>query len=442
MLKELSERQLDDDVALAHMLSVTAQPLPPLNDTVAFGACFNRFADARVVLLGEATHGSSEFYRARDAITRMLIEQHGFRIVALEADWPDAAHLDSWVRGRPLAANARAAFARFPSWMWRNAEMREFTEWLRSYNAALPYEERTAMRGLDIYSLGASTEAVLGYLNTNDPSAADAARRRYGCLSPWHAEPEDYGRAVLFGAQDPCEEAVIKQLQSLLDSRLQHVSDDPEALFDATQNARVVRSAEQYYRLMYRSGTESWNLRDRHMFETLRILLERGGPQSKAVVWAHNSHIGNAAATEMGWQGEFNVGELCRTAFGAEATLIGFGTDRGRVAAATDWDGPMELKAVRPALHGSHEALFRHAGLGRALLDLRGPEVRTGLAEPRLERAIGVIYRPETERRSHYFQAVLPEQFDGFVWFAETSPVTPLAPAELPWETGFASRSG
>ncbi|SDD62874.1 erythromycin esterase family protein [Belnapia rosea] len=407
-------------------LAAAAEPLPPIEDA-GFGACIDRFAAARVVLLGEATHGSSEFYRARAAITRRLIERHGFTIVAVEADWPDAAQLDRWVRDRPGPPADGAPFARFPSWMWRNAEMRDFATWLRAHNAALPPEGRVAFRGLDIYSLSGSIEGVLAYLDQHDPEAARAARRRYGCLSPWQAEPEDYGRAVLFSDRDPCEAAVLAQLNALLEERLGR--DDPEALFDARQNARVVRSAEQYYRLMYRSGTESWNLRDRHMFETLRALLDHGGPGAKAVVWAHNSHIGNAAATEMGWQGEFNIGELCRTAFGTEAALIGFGTDRGTVAAADDWGGPMRVKAVRPALAGSHEALLREAGLpARALLDLRATALREALHEPRLERAIGVIYRPETERRSHYFNAVLPDQFDAFLWFAETSAVTPLAP--------------
>jgi erythromycin esterase-like protein len=410
----------------AEALLQAAEPLPPPEDA-GFGACIDRFAAARVVLLGEATHGSSEFYRARAAITRRLIERHGFTIVAVEADWPDAAQLDRWVRDLPAPPADDMPFARFPSWMWRNAEVRDFATWLRAHNTGLPPERRTAFRGLDIYSLGGSIEAVLAYLDQHDREAARAARRRYGCLSPWQAEPEDYGRAVLFSGRDPCEAAVLAQLDALLKGRLGR--DDPEALFDAQQNARVVRSAEQYYRLMYRSGTESWNLRDRHMFETLRALLDRGGPGAKAVVWAHNSHIGNAAATEMGWQGEFNIGELCRTAFGAEAALIGFGTDHGTVAAADDWGGPMRVKPVRPALPGSHEARMREAGLpARALLDLREPGLREALHEPRLERAIGVIYRPETERRSHYFEAVLPDQFDGFLWFAETSAVKPLAP--------------
>jgi erythromycin esterase-like protein len=420
----------DGGVDLPRLLAAAAEPLPPCDEVEAFGARFDRYGEARVVLLGEATHGTSEFYRARAAITRRLVERHGFTIVALEADWPDAAQLDRWVRDRPAAAPADGpAFARFPTWMWRNIEMREFVAWLRARNAALPTASRVAVRGLDIYSLGASIESVLAYLDTNDPEAARAARRRYGCLTPWHAEPADYGRAVLFGAREPCEEAAVVQLRELLEKRLRPVADDPEAWFDAAQNARVVRSAEQYYRLMYRSGTESWNLRDRHMFDTLRALLDRGGPSAKAVVWAHNSHIGNAAATAMGWEGEFNIGELCRTAFGAEAALIGFGTDRGTVAAASDWSGPAEVMRVRPALGGSHEALFRESGSTRALLDLREQEVRAALARPRLERAIGVIYRPETERQSHYFEALLPEQFDAFAWFAETAAVTPLAGA-------------
>ncbi|WP_043359554.1 erythromycin esterase family protein [Belnapia sp. F-4-1] len=409
----------------AEALRAAAAPLPPLEDA-GFGACIDGFAAARVVLLGEATHGSSEFYRARAAITRRLVERHGFTIVAVEADWPDAAQLDRWVRDLPAPPADGPAFARFPSWMWRNAEVRDFAAWLRRHNTGLAPEARVAFRGLDIYSLGGSIEAVLAYLDLHDPEAARAARRRYGCLSPWQAEPEDYGRAILFSDRDPCEPAVLAQLNALLEERLGR--DDPEALFDAQQNAHVVRAAEQYYRLMYRSGTESWNLRDRHMFETLRVLLDHGGPGAKAVVWAHNSHIGNAAATEMGWQGEFNIGELCRTAFGAEAALIGFGTDRGTVAAADDWGGPMRVKPVRPALSGSHEARMREAGLPpRALLDLRQPRLREALREPRLERAIGVIYRPETERRSHYFQAVLPDQFDGFLWFEETSAVQPLS---------------
>jgi erythromycin esterase-like protein len=273
---------------------------------------------------------------------------------------------------------------------------------------------------------------VLNYLDKADPEAAREARRRYGCLTPWQDDPARYGRAVLRG-KETCEKEVVAQLEALLTSRLGRAVRDGEAFFDAAQNARIVRAAEQYYRIMYEGSRESWNLRDRHMFDTLQHLLD-ARPNAKAIVWAHNSHIGNAAATEMGWSGEFNIGELCRTAFGHDAVLLGFGTDRGRVAAADTWDGPMQIKEIRPAREDSYERVFREAGAPCALADWRRPDradLREALAVPRLERAIGVIYRPETERRSHYFEAVLPDQFDAFVWFEETRPVTPL-PAGRP----------
>ena len=414
---------------LAVRIRGACEHLPAPERADAFGAFFDRFGGARVVLLGEATHGTSEFYRARAAITRRLIEQHGFDIVAVEADWPDAARIDRYVRHRDPEPSREEAFARFPTWMWRNAEVLEFVDWLRRHNEALPPERRTEFRGLDVYSLGSSIRAVLGYLDQVDPEGAKAARRRYGCLTPWQADPAEYGRAVLYGGEDPCEEEAVKTLRELLDKRLDYLRRDGEAFFDAVQNARIVRAAEQYYRIMYRGSTESWNLRDRHMFDTLSNLLQARGPEAKAVVWAHNSHIGNAAATAMGWQGEFNIGELCRTAYGDDAALIGFGTDRGTVAAASDWDGPMEIKRVLPSRPDSYERVFRQTGIARSLTDLRladRAELRELLSRPRLERAIGVIYRPETEFYSHYFEAVLPDQFDAYVWFEETKAVTPL----------------
>jgi erythromycin esterase-like protein len=274
---------------------------------------------------------------------------------------------------------------------------------------------------------------VLHYLDEVDPNAAAAARRRYSCLTPWQDEPADYGRAVLYGRKDPCEDKAVEQLNELMERRLEYLRQDGEAFFDAAQNARIARAAERYYRLMYRGAAESWNLRDRHMFDTLQALLRAGGEDgshgAKAVVWAHNSHIGSAAATAMGWQGEFNIGELCRTAYRKDAVLIGFGTDRGTVAAADDWGGDMRVKTVLTARPDSWEFAFRKAGFARSLTDWRRRdrhELVEALREPRLERAIGVVYRPQTERASHYFEAVLAEQFDAFVWFEETRAVSPL----------------
>jgi erythromycin esterase-like protein len=429
-VSDLTRRfKLSDTAKAAGVVRSFSEALPAIADVDAFGAPFDRFAEAKVVLLGEASHGTSEFYRGRAAITRRLIERHGFSVVAVEADWPDAARIDAYVRHRRSKPSKDEAFARFPTWMWRNVEMHDFIAWLRIHNERLPPERRAEFRGLDVYSLNASINAVLGYLDKVDPDAAKDARGRYGCLSPWQSDPARYGRAVLTGRKKPCEQALLDQLQDLLDRRFEYDGGDDEAFFDAVQNARIVRAAEHYYRIMYEGSTESWNLRDRHMFDTLQAVLDRRGPGAKAVVWAHNSHIGNAAATAMGWQGEFNIGELCRTAYRDGAVLIGFGTDRGTVAAASDWDAPMEIKSVRPSRPDSHERVFLETGVPCSLTEWRSEgrrELREILAEPRLERAIGVVYRPETERYSHYFEAVLAEQFDAFVWFEETSALTPL----------------
>lgn len=421
-----------DQHAVVTALRETGEDLPAPEQADAFGVFFDRYGGADVVLLGEATHGSSEFYRARAAVTRHLIRNHGFNIVAVEADWPDAARIDRYVRHGAPETPRRAAFARFPSWMWRNREVLDFADWLRAENERRPASERVEFRGLDIYSLSNSIAAVLNYLDRVDSQAARTARRRYGCLTPWQDEPASYGHFALMGGET-CERDVCEQLMTLLHRRLEYAAHDGEPFFDAAQNARIVRAAEQYYRVMYQGSRESWNLRDRHMFDTLQRLMEHR-PRGKAVVWAHNSHIGNAAATSMGWEGEFNIGELCRTAHGPAMVSIGFGTDRGTVAAASDWDSPMEIMDVKPARPDSYEYLFRHAGRMRALVDWRGParrELRDLLAKPRLERAIGVVYRPDTELLSHYFRAVLSEQFDAFVWFENTRAVTPLAPGQM-----------
>lgn len=427
-LRNLSPREMQ----VASILHASGEDLPPPEQEEAFGALFDRYGDADVVLLGEASHGSHEFYQARAAISRHLIRYHGFNIVAVEADWPDGACIDGYVRHAiKSAVDCHQSFARFPSWMWRNQEVLGFVEWLRSHNEHRAPKERVEFRGLDIYSLSASIAAVLTYLDRVDPVAARAARERYGCLTPWQQDPAAYGQFTVAGG-DTCEREARDQLTALLVRRLEYARRDGNAFFDAAQNARIVRAAERYYRIMYQGARESWNLRDRHMFDTLQRLMELR-PKAKAIVWAHNSHVGNAAATSMGWEGEFNIGELCRTAYGRNMVSIGFGTDRGTVAAASDWDAPMEFKNVLPARKDSYEYLFRHAGRARSLTDWRSPArvvLREALAGPRLERAIGVVYRPDTELLSHYFRAVLSEQFDAWVWFETTRAVEPLGPKQ------------
>ena len=422
--------------AASQAVAASAEPLPPIEDA-AFAALADRLADARVVLFGEASHGTSEFYRARAALTKRLIETHGFDMVCVEADWPDAAAIDRHVRGRDGRRPGETPFARFPTWMWRNAETRDFVDWLRARNAGLPEADRAGFHGLDLYSLGASIRAVLDYLDRTDPETAAAARERYGCLEPWQRDPATYGRAALRPGFRTCEGAVVGMLQNLLSKRLALAEQDSDAFLDAAQNARLIANAEKYYRAIYYGAAESWNQRDLHMIQTLEAMLRARGPAAKAVVWAHNSHVGDARATEMGGvRGQLTLGQLARERFGDAARLVGFGTDRGTVAAASDWDGPMEIKRVRPALDGSVEALLRDAPTPSAdvLLDLRAEAesaAREGLAAPLLERAIGVIYRPETERASHYFSASVSRQFDLYLWFEETFAVTPLGGAEM-----------
>ena len=414
---------------LAGRLAAAAEPLPDIDDP-AFAAAFDRYAEARVVLLGEASHGTSEFYRARAAITRRLIETHGFDFVAVEADWPDAAAVDRHVRLRPHRDMTPPPFSRFPTWMWRNTDVDAFVRWLRDHNAGRPAERRAAFYGLDLYNMRASMAAVLEYLDEVDPHAAAEARDRYACLAPWSDEPAAYGRAAISEGYAICERPVLSILTGLARNAVGYAAQDGETFFDAAQNARLVADAERYYRVMYYGGRESWNLRDQHMFETLEHILAVRGPQSKAVVWAHNSHIGDARHTDMGAaRGELNIGQLCRERFGSDAALIGFGAHAGTVMAASNWDEPGEVKTVRPSLQGSYEALCHETGVDRFLLDLRpgrNEPLRQELSAPRLERYIGVIYRPDTERMSHYSQASLSDQYDGFVWFDEGRAVTPL----------------
>jgi len=418
--------------SLPDLIAEAAEPLPDFDDP-AFGALFDRFAARRVVMLGEASHGTAEFYRARAAITRHLVAEHGFTIIAVEADWPDAAAIDRFVRHRDTPAPAEPPFQRFPTWMWRNVEIDALIRWLHAHNAGVAEPDRRAgFYGLDIYNMSGSINAVLEYLDRVDPQAAAAARERYGCLTPWQSDPASYGRAALTGGYAECEAEVIAQCRALLAKRLDYAGDGGDDFLDAAQNARLVASAERYYRIMYYGGAESWNLRDGHMFETLRHLLDAKGSDAKAIVWAHNSHIGDARATDMGQaRGEHNIGQLAREHFGQGAALIGFGTHAGTVSAAKDWDAQRETKRVLPSRPDSYERLFHDAGISPALFDLspgKHEALRRRLAEPRLERFIGVIYRPETERWSHYSQAVLPDQFDAYVWFDETQALTPLGP--------------
>ncbi|MDB5892769.1 MAG: hypothetical protein JWQ88_300 [Rhodoferax sp.] len=422
---------------------------------------------ARFALLGEATHGSHEFYETRAALTRRLIESHGVNAIAVEADWPDAWRVNCYVRGLPGGPDGRmdthgaaalASFMRFPAWMWRNTVVLEFIEWLRAYNEGLPGDEQVGFYGIDLYSLYGSIDIVLRELGRTDPAAAARARARYACFEHFHQSTQAYAYAAHFDMAQTCEDAVVAQLVELQRAHsealakgerdrgrsLAHgpATDDVDARFHAEQNARVVRNAERYYRHMFGSRVSSWNLRDEHMAETIDALdghlrTRRGGRPPKLAVWAHNSHLGDARATEMGAQGELNLGQLLRQRHGHDVFSLGFSTYTGTVTAAPAWGEPAQTEKVRPGLPDStegllHEALFQAGGAPRLLLPLRGrAELAQALATPRLQRAIGVVYAPHTERQSHYFHARLPAQFDALLHIDTTRALEPLASAPL-----------
>ncbi len=398
-------------------------------DNADLDPLIERIEDSQVVLIGEASHGTSEFYKMRAKITKRLIKEKGFNIVALEADWPDAARIDNYVRHFDVPASEWTSFARFPIWMWRNEETREFVDWLHIHNEKINASDRVGIFGLDIYSLYTSVHEVIKYLEEVDPELAKIARDRYSCLTPWEADPAAYGRAALMGQYQHCENDVTDMLTDLLAKRQDYAQFDGARFFNAEQNAKLIASAEQYYRIMYYGSRASWNLRDTHMFSTLQSIISHQGNKSKAVVWAHNSHVGNALATEMSARGEYNIGQLCKQAYGDKCYIIGFGTYDGSVAAASEWDGPMQIKKINPAHPQSYEGLFHMTNVHGLLMPLRkacNEKAIEGLMKPRLERAIGVIYRQENELASHYFEAKLPAQFDEYIWIDNSSAITPI----------------
>jgi erythromycin esterase-like protein len=427
-----------------HLAAISAAARPLTGAPNDYDALLDLVGDARFVLLGEATHGTHEFYEERARISQRLIREKGFTAVAVEADWPDAYRVNRYVRAQGGDADAVAAlsgFERFPAWMWRNRDVCNFIEWLRGHNDAT--KSKVGFYGLDLYSMFTSMQEVLKYLDQVDPNAAAEARRHYGCFDHYEEDSQHYGYAAAIGMSESCERGVIDTLQALQQRAFDYMRSDgidaEDAYFYAQQNARLVKNAEEYYRTMFKGRVSSWNLRDSHMAETLDALarhLSHDGKPAKIVIWEHNSHIGDARATEVGGLGEWNVGELARKAYGDQTRLIGFSTFDGWVTAASEWDGPAERKRVRPALPGSYEQILHETGVPRFFLPLRGASpAREALSEKRLERAIGVLYLPRTERQSHYFAADLPRQFDAVIHIDRTSAVHPLD-ATSGWHSG------
>jgi len=436
----------DDDLIYSIRSAATALGNAPQDGSaVNISALMKDLTDKYFVLLGEATHGTREFYQARVEITKRLIIDHGITAIAIEGDWPSAARVNRYVRRQGVDANANEAlsdFTRFPLWMWRNTVLLDFVIWLRRHNEGLPLTQQVGFYGLDMYSMYESVAAVLEYLDRVDPDAAADARAAYACLDRLGSE-RHYGYGVSLGKRASCEEEVVRQLMSLREAGLMYAREGnvlaEDDQFEAEQNARLIQSAESYYRQMFDRRVNTWNLRDSHMLDTLdhlhRHLTRRLQRPAKIVVWAHNSHVGDARATYMGERSQHTLGQLTRERYGSDAcALLGFTTYTGTVTAASDWDGPAERKRVRPALTDSLEAVFHRTGLARFYLPLTG-DIAQIFRRPRLQRAIGVLYLPESERASHYYECRLNEQFDAIVHIDQTHALEPLDPTSE-WVAG------
>jgi erythromycin esterase-like protein len=421
---------------LSEVLRDVVLPLEAPGDAIA--PILDLVGNARIVLIGEASHGTHDFYDFRAEITKQLIEERGFNCVCCEADWPDAWRVNRFVRGfndDASASEALAGFQRFPQWMWRNTVVLDFVNWLRERNQGVSDQPRAGFYGIDLYSLNASIQAVLKYLDQTDHAAAARARYRYACFEDFGENPQSYGYAASFDLDRSCEDQVVQQLLEMQKHAADYAKRDgrvaEDEYFYAEQNARLVQNAEKYYRTMFQGHVSSWNLRDLHMADTIdgliRYMDRFQPPQTRVVVWAHNSHLGDASATEMGRSGEWNVGQLIRERWKEQVCNIGFSTYAGTVTAATEWDGAAETKRVRPGMPGSYEELFHEVGIERFLLRMKDAgELHERLRSPLLQRAIGVIYRPQTERVSHYFRAHLADQFDAIIHLDETSALVPL----------------
>lgn len=422
------------------LVDIVTTAAEPIDETEKhYSTLLNKIGDARFVLIGEETHGTQEFYQTRIEITKQLISKKGFMAIAIEGDWPNAYHIHRYIQGignKDLSEKALSGFTRFPTWMWRNQTLPPFLRWLRTHNDNLsPFDKKIGFYGLDLYSLYASMQAVIDYLSKVDAEAAERARQRYACFEHAKLDPQMYGYLASQHVRQSCVKEAVEQLLEMQYHAIHYIQEDALAeddFFYAMQNARVVKNAENYYRSLFEGHETSWNIRDRHMIETLNILIDhlekRFNKPAKIVVWAHNSHVGDARATEMGQQGEVNIGQLAREHHNGDVYLIGFSTYQGSVTAASDWDGPAEQKQVNPGLASSYEDLFHQVKYKNFLLDLhRNKELEHFLHIPRLQRAIGVIYRPETERASHYFFTRLPYQFDSIIHLDQTTAVQPLA---------------
>ena len=412
---------LSDGLARIARPLETGRDLAPLLDLIG---------DARFVLLGEATHGTSEFYTWRTEISKRLIQDRGFSFIAVEGDWPDCYRVNRYVKAMERSGGSAEAvlhaFERWPTWMWANREVIDLVDWMRAYNHSRDTERRVGFYGLDVYSLWDSMRGVTEFLQRVDPELAAAAKRAYRCFEPYAEDVQEYARATAL-VPTSCEDEAVSVLRDLRANAPQFADDGRESFFNAEQNALVARNAERYYRTMVRGGSASWNVRDYHMVETLDRLVAHHGPASKAIVWEHNTHVGDARFTDMASAGMINVGQLARQAHEREGVvLVGFGTHRGTVIAAEEWGAPMERLPVPPARAGSFESAMHDGTGGNALLLFDDSADVLGLDEPIGHRAIGVVYDPNHERWGNYVPTIMPRRYDAFLYLDETHAVAPL----------------
>ncbi len=404
----------------------------PLRTPADLDPLLQRIGDAHYVLLGEASHGTSEYYTWRARISQRLIEEKGFRFIAVEGDWPDLYLVNQYVKGQQGSARSARevlnAYGPWPTWMWANEEVVGLVEWLRSYNEGKPEEKKAGFYGLDVYSLWESVMAAGKYLERVDPKAAPVAQRASKCFKPYSKDALEYASAAARG-QAGCRDEAAALLRRLRDKATEYRKDDPEAFFNAEQNALIVKNAERYFSSVVEGDATSWNVRDHHMTDTLDRLVAHHGEGARAIVWQHNTHIGDARATDMARSGMVNVGQLVRERHGArDVVLVGFGSYRGTVIAADEWGEQAKRMMVPPAAEDSYEAAFHEAGKEDKLLILSGAAARGALMERRGHRAIGVVYDPAFEAYGNYVPTVLPRRYDAFLYIDESHALRPLHP--------------
>jgi len=426
-------RRSADNGSIRPLIRSVSSVVHPLRSGIPgeYDEVIDLIGDASLVFLGEGTHGTHEFYAIRQQISKRLIQEKGFRAIAIEGDWPDAARVDAYVRtGLGTARAALSQFRAFPNWMWGNQDVLGFVDWLRAFNLSRPRDDRACgFYGLDLYSMYASMEAVLKYLERRDPQAAEAARERFACFEPIGENMEVYALLVHAGSIQSCEPEILRVLDNLRERRAEYAKHSPDwAFFDAEQNVLATKAAENFYRAMLRGDPDSWNVRDCYMFETLQRLRCHLGEEAKMIVWAHNTHVGDYSKTAEHNQGYLNIGQLTREHYGNQVFLLGFGTYHGTVTAASAWGGPPEMKDVPPASPGTYEDLLHQVGIDRLFVPMK--QLRdtpaASLFDGRQERAIGVVYNPSYEHLGNYFKANLAEQFDGYIFVDRSSAVKPM----------------